>query len=82
MNFKNIKVRTKLSFLIGVAVVGLLVFGVVAFSTLNTVEVNGEMYKSIALTTRCTRMIHRPHLSGTSSPYGEPDADRERSLGY
>ena len=47
MNLKNMKVRTKLSLLIGVAVLGLVVFGLVAYSTLNTVEVNGAMYKRI-----------------------------------
>ncbi len=42
------KFKWKLSLLVGVAALGLIVFGAVAFTTLGTVEVNGDLYKSIA----------------------------------
>lgn len=40
-------VMTKLHMLTGVSVAGLLIFGIVAFKTLNTVKVNGSYYEQI-----------------------------------
>ncbi len=47
---KNLSFKAKLFLLAGSAVLGLLVFGVVAFTTLGQVEVGGPVYERIAMT--------------------------------
>ena len=43
----NLKLRTKVFGLIAIMIVGLGVFALVSFDTLNTVKVNGPLYKEI-----------------------------------
>ena len=45
----NLKIRWKLSILVAAAVVAVCAFALVSFSTLRTVEVNGPLYKDIAI---------------------------------
>ena len=49
MSFKNVKVGKKMSLLPAVFVIGFLGFGAVAYTTLNTVKVNGPLYGDIVL---------------------------------
>src|SRR5215471_1098042 len=42
----QLKINWKLRLLIGMALLGLVVFGWVSFSTLQTVEINGPLYKN------------------------------------
>ncbi len=49
VRLKDMKIRTKLSVLIVIAVAGLLAFGALSLSTLNTVEVNGPIYQQTAI---------------------------------
>lgn len=46
---KNLSIQAKLLLLVGSAVLGLLVFGVVSFITLNHVKVNGPLYELMAM---------------------------------
>ena len=43
----NLRIRTKLMILLAASLGGLGVFAVVAFSTLNRVKINGDMYNAI-----------------------------------
>lgn len=49
MNSKQMKVKNKLSLLVAMFIAGLLLFGVVALSTLNSLKVNGPYYQQIIL---------------------------------
>jgi len=46
---KSMKIKTKLSLLVGVFVLVFVLFGVLAFDTLNTLKVNGPYYKQVVL---------------------------------
>jgi len=46
---KNMGVRKKMLFLVGIFVLGFILFGVIAFSTLNELKVNGPVYHGISL---------------------------------
>src|SRR5882757_5957077 len=47
-NFRNLKFKSKLSLLIGIAVSGLVLFGIATFSIVRTVKINGDLYHVIA----------------------------------
>ncbi|MFN8597029.1 MAG: methyl-accepting chemotaxis protein [Anaerolineae bacterium] len=47
INLKNLKVRSKLLMLVALSVLGLSVFGVYAYTSMSTVEVNGPIYTRI-----------------------------------
>jgi methyl-accepting chemotaxis protein len=47
--FANLKVKAKLTLLVGIAVVGFAAFGLYSYSTLNKVKVNGPVYQEIVL---------------------------------
>lgn len=48
-SFNNLKVKHKLSLLVGISVFGLLIFGLFAYSTINTVKIGGETYHDIVV---------------------------------
>lgn len=48
-SLKNVNVRSKLWILVGAFVVGMVIFGAVAYSTLNAVKINSDLYKQIAV---------------------------------
>ena len=48
LNLKNVSVQAKLFLVIGVFIVGFLTFGISAYQTLNTVKINGSVYRQIA----------------------------------
>jgi len=47
IGFKNLSVKAKLITLVGSFVVGMLIFGAVAFTTLSAVDINSDLYKQI-----------------------------------
>lgn len=47
MDLSYYKVRTQLAIMLGVLIVGMLIFGVWSFRTLGQVEVNGPIYHDI-----------------------------------
>lgn len=47
LSIKNLKVKSKMLLLISISVIGLLVFGLFAYSTLNTLKINGTIYNDI-----------------------------------
>ncbi len=47
-NSNNVKLQTKQYILLGICLVGFVIFGAFAYQTLNTVKVNGPLYKEIA----------------------------------
>ncbi len=49
MNFRNLKVSTKLSVLVGIFLVGLLAYGLEAYTTLNTFKIGGARYDQIVM---------------------------------
>ena len=59
----NLRIRWKLSILIGAVVVALGAFALVSFSTLRTVEVNGPLYKEITLSNDLVADIMPPTVS-------------------
>jgi methyl-accepting chemotaxis protein len=63
IRFKDMKVTTKLASLIGIAVVGFAAFGVVAFTTIRTVQVGGNMYRNISLHDQLISDLVPPNLS-------------------
>lgn len=63
MRFKDIKVTTKLSLLMGTAVLGFAVFGVVAYTTIKTVQIGGDTYNSILLHSRLDGDATAPTLN-------------------
>ncbi|MGH9398323.1 MAG: methyl-accepting chemotaxis protein [Terriglobia bacterium] len=48
-SLKHITVKSKLWLLVGAFVTGMVIFGAIAYSTLNTVKINSAMYKQITL---------------------------------
>jgi len=48
LNLNNIKMRGKLSVVVGVFVVGFAVFGVISYQTLEALRINGDLYKQLA----------------------------------
>ena len=44
---KNTKIRYRLFLLVGLSIVGFIGFGIFSYSTLNTLKVNGPLYKRI-----------------------------------
>ena len=63
MHFKDLRVTTKLSLLMGTAALGLLVFGVVAYNTIKTVQIGGETYDSIDLHNQLISDLIPPDLN-------------------
>lgn len=47
IKLKDLSVRNKLMLLIGIFIGGFLIFGVLAFQTLNSLKINGELYNEI-----------------------------------
>ena len=47
MDISHFRVRTQIAIMLGVLVVGMLVFGAWSFRTLGQVEVNGPIYRDI-----------------------------------
>jgi len=62
VRLKDMKIRTKLSVLIIVAIAGLFAFGALTFSTLNTVEVNGPIYQRTAVYKAALNDVSPPSL--------------------
>src|SRR2546425_1587187 len=48
LNSNNLKLQTKQYVLLGICLAGFVIFGAFAYHTLNTVKVNGPLYKDIA----------------------------------
>ena len=47
LKLRNMKIRTQLLLTGGVAIIGLIIFGLMAFYTMNKIKVNGPIYKNI-----------------------------------
>jgi methyl-accepting chemotaxis protein len=61
-SLKNVKVRSKLALLIGVAALGIIFLGALSLVTLNTVKVGGDIYHSINLDDQVNADITPPAL--------------------
>ena len=60
---KDLMVTTKLTLLMGIAVLGFVVFGLVAYTTIKTVQIGSETYNSIDLHNRLISDLVPPNLN-------------------
>jgi len=90
---KNLKLKTKLFLLTGIAVLGLLVFGVMSYTTLQNVKVGGPIYKGLrsdfdlesdltppSLNIMPFRLLARQLLLDTDREKVQKDADKFQGM--